>query len=190
VHTVISCFNAGDVPALSERVQAELSPDSYITEIAEQRVELGTMDSDITPDADLYAKTISEVMTLQSQHRADGLGRVTWAFRQRYYRLVEKWLRERRQIVPCYAGWASAQIAPDGEVWFCCIRAEPVGSLREADYDFRRIWWGERAQTLREGVRAGACDCPLANAAYTNMLFHPPSLAGVTWELVRRNDRR
>ena len=189
VHSVISRFNASEVPALYEHVQDALAPDSYITEIAEERTELGTVGSDIAPEAAAYGEAIEQLMARQSQHHAAGLGRVTWAFRQRYYGLVQQWLKERRQIIPCYAGWASAQIAPDGDVWFCCVRAEPVGNLREVDYDFRRIWWGERAQAMRAEVRAGACDCPLANAAYTNLLMDPRSLAGVLWGLAKGRAR-
>lgn len=190
IHTVVSSFNAQAVPALHARVQEELVPDSYVTEIAEERVELGTVESDITPPSDTYAETIEQVMARQARHPPSGLGGVAWAFRRRYYRLVQRWLQERRQVVPCYAGWASGQISPEGDVWFCCIRAIPVGNLRQAGYDFRRVWWSERARTLREEVRAGRCDCPLANAAYTNLLLHPPSLVGVAWDLVWRNGRR
>ncbi len=190
VHTVVSRFNAQMVPALYTRVQEELAPDSYITEIAEERVELGTVGADITPTPEAYKETIEQVMALQSRHPPSGLGGVVWAFRRRYYRLVQRWLRERRQVVPCYAGWASAQVAPDGDVWFCCVRAESVGNLRDAGYDFRRVWWSEQAQALRDEIRAGRCDCPLANAAYTNLLLHPPSLIGVAWDLIRGNGRR
>jgi hypothetical protein len=153
-------------------------------------MELGTVGVGITPTPDAYEATIEQVMALQFQHPPSGLGRVTWAFRRRYYRLVERWLRERRQMIPCYAGWASAQISPDRDVWFCCIQAESVGNLREVNYDFRRICWGERARVLREEVRAGCCDCPLANATYTNLLLHPPSLVGVAWDLVWGDGRR
>jgi MoaA/NifB/PqqE/SkfB family radical SAM enzyme len=193
VHTVVSRFNAQAVPALCARVQEELAPDSYITEIAEERVELGTMEAGIAPTPDVYHETIEQVMALQARRMSrlrspSGLGGVAWAFRRRYYRLVQRWLRERRQVIPCYAGWASAQISPDGDVWFCCVRAIPVGNLREAGYDFRRVWWGERAQALREEVRAGRCDCPLANAAYTNMLCHCPTLFRVGWQLLGGQD--
>ena len=190
IHTVISRYNTEAVPALYTQVQENWSPDSYITEIAEERVELGTVGSQITPDAALYAETIEQVMRLQDRHPSNGLGRVTWAFRRRYYRLVERWLRERRQVIPCYAGWASAQIAPDGEVWFCCIRAESVGNLRQADYDFRRVWRSKRAQALRVDVRAGRCSCPLANAAYTNLLLYPPAVLGVARDLWSGGDGR
>ena len=97
--------------------------------------------------------------------------------------MVKRYLRERRQIIPCYAGVASAQIAPDGDVWFCCIEADPVGNLRDVDYDFRRIWFGPEARRLRGHVRRGECACPLANAGYTNMLMHLPTLSGVALEV-------
>jgi MoaA/NifB/PqqE/SkfB family radical SAM enzyme len=190
IHTVISRFNAGAVPDLYRRVHDELAPDSYISEIAEEREELGTVGAGITPGPAAYDQAIEGLIRLQSGHPAEALGRVTWAFRRRYYRMVRQWLRERRQVIPCYAGWASGQIAPDGDVWFCCVNAESVGNLREADYEFSRIWWSDRAQSLREEIRAGRCDCPLANAAYTNLLLHPPSLAGVAWDLVRGDGRR
>jgi MoaA/NifB/PqqE/SkfB family radical SAM enzyme len=190
IHTVVSRFNVQAIPTLYNRVQKELAPDSYITEIAEERVELGTVGADIAPPPGAYEEIIEQLSALQSCHPPSGLGRVTWAFRRRYYHLVQRWLRERRQVVPCYAGWASAQISPEGDVWFCCVRAIPVGNLREADCDFPRVWWGERAQALREEVRAGRCDCPLANVAYTNLLLHLPSLIGVAWDLAQRNGRR
>lgn len=190
VHSVVSRFNAASVPHLYRCVHDELAPDSYITEIAEEREELGTVGAEITPSPDAYDRAIEGLVHLQSRHAGSGLGQVTWAFRRRYYQLVQRWLRERRQMLPCYAGWASGQIAPDGDVWFCCVQAESVGNLREAGYDFARVWWSDRAQRLREEIRAGRCDCPLANAAYTNLLLHPPSLVGVAWDLVWRNGRR
>jgi len=189
VHTVISRLNAARVPDLYVRVRRELAPDSYITEIAEERNELGTVGAPITPTAEAYTEAVERLIALQATDHFAGLGRITRALRRRYYRLVERWLREQRQVIPCYAGWASAQIAPDGEVWFCCVEAVSVGNLREVDYDFRRIWWGERAQVLRQRVRSGGCHCPLANAAMTNMLFHPPSLLGVAADVLRGDGR-
>lgn len=190
VHTVISRFNAEAVPTLYSHVQEELAPDSYIMEIAEERVELDTTGAEIEPPAGGYKRAIEEVMAMQDRRATAGLGRIAWAFRRRYYRLVEDWLRVRRQMIPCYAGWASGQIAPNGDVWFCCVRGESVGNLREAGYDFPQVWWNDQANRLREQVRSGQCHCPLANAAYTNLLLHPPSLAGVVWDLASRNVRR
>jgi hypothetical protein len=81
------------------------------------------------------------------------------------------------------AGVASAQIAPNGDVWTCCIRAESVGNLREHNYDFRSAWTTVKAYEMRRSIKAGECHCPLANASYTNMLCHVPTLTSVATEV-------
>jgi Iron-sulfur cluster-binding domain len=92
---------------------------------------------------------------------------------------VKRTLREQRQIIPCMAGVASAQIAPNGDVWSCCVRAESMGNLREHGYDFGAVWRSAAAQEMRRSIKAGECFCPLANAAYTNMLLHGPTVMKV-----------
>src|SRR5260370_12217967 len=93
--------------------------------------------------------------------------------------MVKRTMVEQRQVIPCLAGIASAQIAPNGDVWTCCIRAESVGNLREHDYDFRATWSTAKAAELRRSIKAGECYCPLANASYTNILCHTPTLTSV-----------
>ncbi|HZS76615.1 MAG TPA: SPASM domain-containing protein, partial [Ktedonobacteraceae bacterium] len=95
------------------------------------------------------------------------------------YDIVKKTLVEKRQVIPCLAGVASAQIAPNGDVWACCIRAESVGNLREHNYDFRSVWTTAEADEMRRSIKARECYCPLANASYTNMLCHVPTLSSV-----------
>ena len=112
------------------------------------------------------------------------LGKVTRAFRMEYYELVKRILKERRQVIPCYAGFASAHIAPDGNVWMCCIKAESIGDLKTVDYRFADVWFGETAQRMRANIKAGRCHCPLANTAYTNILHSGRSLSRVSRNLV------
>ena len=115
-----------------------------------------------------------------------GLARIARAFRLRYYELVKQTLARREQVLPCYAGVASAQIAPDGDVWACCVRAEPLGNLRDVDYDFAKIWRGAKADAMRRSIKNKECCCPLANAGYTNMLMHAPTLWRVGLNLLAR----
>jgi len=180
IHTVISRFNVADIPTIYQGLQV-LEPDFYITEIAEERVELDTMGmgDTITPTPEEYAQTADFLVKHLRDQRFKGLARFTQAFRIHYYDLVKRILQERRQVIPCYAGWASGHIAPDGDVWTCCTRAEPIGNLRQTDYDLRPIWFSEKAERLRRSIAAGECYCPMANASYTNMLLHLPTLARV-----------
>ena len=185
VHTVISNFNIDSFPELCEFVSRELKPDSFITEIAEERVELDTVGLGITPTVERYTLAIDTLLESLRDQRLTGLAEVTQAFRRQYYELVKRTLREQRQVIPCMAGVASAQIAPNGDVWTCCIRAESMGNLREHEYDFRSVWTTGKGDQLRRSIKAGECYCPLANAAYTNMLLHTPTVTKVAAEVTR-----
>jgi MoaA/NifB/PqqE/SkfB family radical SAM enzyme len=112
------------------------------------------------------------------------MARVTQAFRAEYYQLAKRILFERRQVIPCYAGWASGHIAPNGDVWSCCIRAESVGNLREHSYDMRPVWFGTRMAALRRSIRNRECACPMANASYSNMLLDLPTIMRVLPRLI------
>jgi MoaA/NifB/PqqE/SkfB family radical SAM enzyme len=178
VHSVISRFNVDDAAELFEYALG-IEPDAYITEVAEQRVELDTVGVPITPPPEKYAAAIEGLIDRLERRRFAGISRVTEAFRVEYYRLVKRILVEETQVIPCFAGWASAQIYANGEVWPCCVRADNLMNLRDAGYDFRRVWFSAEAERVRASIRARECHCPLANASYTNMLLHPPTLARV-----------
>jgi MoaA/NifB/PqqE/SkfB family radical SAM enzyme len=189
VHTVISNFNVDSFPELVEYVQGTLKPDSFITEIAEERVELDTVGLGITPTAERYTVAIDTLLESMRDKKLSGIAEVTQAFRREYYELVKRTLREQRQVIPCMAGVASAQIAPNGDVWTCCIRAQSMGNLRQHDYDFASVWRTGKADELRRSIKAGECYCPLANAAYTNMLIHEPTVLKVATGVARSRVR-
>jgi hypothetical protein len=60
-----------------------------------------------------------------------------------------------------------------------------MGNLREHDYDFGSVWKTSRAGELRRSIKAGECYCPLANAAYTNMLMHGRTVSKVGVDVAR-----
>jgi MoaA/NifB/PqqE/SkfB family radical SAM enzyme len=178
IHSVISRFNVDHVAELFDYAFG-IEPDSYITEIAEQRVELDTVGLGITPSADKYSQAVGQLIERVQSRHFKGISRITEAFRLEYYKLVKRILTEETQVVPCFAGWASAQIYASGEVWPCCIRADNLANLRDVNYDFKRIWFSHEADRVRTSIRAKECHCPLANASYTNMLMHIPTLTRV-----------
>ncbi len=185
IHTVISKFNVQRFPELYAALEP-LHPDSYITEIAEERVELDTVGWQITPAATEYAPLADFLTRQASQAARYGRARVTQAFRAEYYQLAKRILFEKRQVIPCYAGWASGHIAPNGDVWSCCVRAEPAGNLREHGYSLYAVWQSEPMRKLRRSIYQRECACPMANASYANMLLHLPTIRRVMRRLLPR----
>ncbi|MCK4654878.1 MAG: radical SAM protein [Candidatus Cloacimonetes bacterium] len=178
IHTVISKFNVNEFTAISNTLM-ELKPDSYITEIAEERNELETMNADITPDIISYRSAIDYLIHRIKNAKFKGMNKITQSFRIEYYNLVKKILRDKIQFIPCYSGIVSTQISPDGEVWSCCIKAKSFGNLRDNNYNFKKIWFSKEMDKERKSIKKKECYCPLANASYTNMLMNIPTLIRV-----------
>ncbi len=180
IHTVISRHNVARFPQIYDTL-ITWQPDSYITEVAEERVELGTIGAGITPKAEEYACAIDYLIQKVRRSAPKGVSKVAQAFRLQYYEMVKQVLSRGREIIPCYAGIASCQIAPDADVWPCCIKSEVMGNLREVDYDFSRVWFSDKANEMRRKIKEQHCFCPLANAAYTNMLCNFKSMWRAGW---------
>jgi MoaA/NifB/PqqE/SkfB family radical SAM enzyme len=188
IHSVISTHNVHDFPTIADQLMA-LRPDQYIAEPAEERVELQTMGTGITPKTDDFDAAIGHLQRRLGQRRDDGLPELTRAIRLVYYRLARETIRRQVQVIPCYAAIASAHVAATGDVWGCCVKAKPLGNIREANFDFDAIWRSAAARDERRAIKNKECACPLANAAYTSILCDAGSLLRVGRNLLSRRKR-
>ena len=186
--TVISTMNIDRLPEIIARAK-ELGPDTYISEVAEERVEMRNYNTGITPTAAQYRTAIGGFKsdTFERLKDARGLELLTQGIRYYYYDLTADWLSRPRQIIPCYAGVTNAHISAYGEVWPCAILGDSrsFGNLKDHGYDFRSIWHGPRADEVRAGIKAKQCDCPLANQAYANVLMSPKALVTIARLIAR-----
>jgi len=71
----------------------------------------------------------------------------------------------------CRAGDVTAYVAPEGKVYFCEELDKPVGDLREADYDFKKIWFGDQAEELRNFIAKKQCCCTHSCFVGSSILF-------------------
>ncbi len=181
VHTVLSVLNYEYALPLYEYVINELRPDQYITEVAEEREELGTIGVEVTPHHADYEMVIDDLSNRIKKDNtlSKDFSVFVQALRMTYYDVAKKILTENKQIIPCFAGLASCHITPHGDVWACATKAESIGNLREVDYDLSKIWFGKRANNIRKTIKAGECFCPLANTSFTNIMCNFESMLKV-----------
>jgi MoaA/NifB/PqqE/SkfB family radical SAM enzyme len=188
VHSVVSKFNVDRLSSVYEYVTKEFDPDSYICSPAQNRSELLNQNEDIAPDGFSYERWIDK---LRQRAKKDflvrkGIAKLIQAVRLRYYDLAVEELKEKRQIIPCYAGFASCQITPYGDVWPCCTLAYEanMGNLREHNYDFKAVWRSERAELIRLMIKDGCCNCPMANIHYTNILCNTTMMLKLAYTIL------
>lgn len=188
VGTVISRVNMAAMRDIADLVHT-LGVESYRHEIAEQRAEFFNIGDPITPSAEEYIPLTKEFARHIRENIAHkrSLAQLTEALRLVYYEYAARILQEGRQVLPCYAGITNAHINPYGQVWACCVLGyeQPMGDLREAGYDFLRVWHSAQAAQVRAYIKAGNCACPLANQVYSNILCNPPAIWRAAINLVR-----
>ncbi len=182
IGTIISKMNVRNIHEIA-RYGAKLGVDSYRNEIAEQRLEMLNLESDITPDAADYEKAVALFQGELAREMRYGkfFQRATNAARWVYYEIAIDHLKTAKRVLPCYAGFANAHVSAYGDVWPCCVLADSrsMGNLRDFDCDFRALWHSRRAAEVRRFVKRNECACPLANQRYSDMLLHVPSLLKV-----------
>lgn len=182
VGTVISTMNLQRLPEIIDQA-GKFGVDTYISEVAEEREEMLNVSTGITPTAEQYGEAIQRFRadTFDRLKESSGLELLTQGMRHEYYEITRRWLRDRKQVIPCFAGISNAHISPYGDLWPCAILAgsKSLGNLKDVDYDFWKLWHSSRADEVRAGIKRGECDCPLANQAYANMLLSPRAMARV-----------
>lgn len=164
IHVVVSKWNVKKIPQISDYVIKNFKPDSFIMEPAEERYELGTIGWKIMPNKQSLGE-VFKVHTSGKNHTP-----LINLVRRIY---IDKYIKGGG--LPCYAGFNHCQITANGNVWVCCMVADsqPMGNLRDVDFNFKKIWFSKKADKLRKKVKAGAFKecrgCYLACAANTSI---------------------
>ena len=180
--TVVSNFNINDLDEIEDWVH-EQGVQSYRNEIAEQREEFFNIGEDITPSNEVYEKLMKNFKEKVKSNLKNkkSLAKTTESMRLVYYDLVVKILREKKQVIPCYAGISNIHLNYDGNIWPCCVLgyAHSMGNIRDYDFDYDALYNSQKAKEVRKYIKEGNCYCPLANQSYSNMIISLPYLMKV-----------
>ncbi len=90
------------------------------------------------------------------------------------HQVIARVIRENRMILPCLGGSLGGAIFADGEVLPCELHGDlKLGNLRDHDYDFKKIWFSEKADRARDVIRDTKCFCTYECFLTLNILFNP-----------------
>ena len=92
--------------------------------------------------------------------------------------LIAKTQETQRAQLNCYAGTAGGVIYDEGTVSSCEI-LEPVGNLRDYDWNFRRLWFSSAMQARRARVADGCFCTHESNCYYPSLPFNPKHLVQI-----------
>jgi len=168
-YTIISKYNEDRFSDTLEFIKNKIKPDHLGFEIAEIRDEYRNNKNNILPSSD-KAKDILRRLTLITGEGSSRMIKLKNRIRKKYYSFVKKTLDKQCEIIKCHAGIASIQISINGSVWQCPTNSKKMGNLRKNGYDFKKIFFSEKANRIRNEIKEEKCFCTHSNPFYTNIL--------------------
>ncbi|MHB0971996.1 MAG: radical SAM protein [Thermoanaerobaculia bacterium] len=168
VHTCLCTYNVDDLEEFTATVKREFpgisfhsfemlrgdQPDKNIQPITTQRYR------EVLPMLEKYWSSYANY---------DGFLR----FVKVYSRQVElEVLEKETQARPCYAGTISGVVDARGEVRMCELR-DAVGNLRDADYDFGKLWHSAESDAQRLSIKNKECHCTHSCFMSSSLVFQP-----------------
>lgn len=174
LNTVISEHNINKLDSLRRRV-TDLRPDYWTIEPFQCRAEFGNADKEPDLDGQNLFFNIKSLDTNKEMSR-EGILKMKHMIRHMYYHFAEKTLQKNKSVIPCYAAIASAHVSPEGNVWQCGTKCSVLGNLRESDYDFKKIFFNKKADSIRKKIKEDKCFCIQCNSFYTSFMCNPGSL--------------
>jgi len=68
-----------------------------------------------------------------------------------------KYMKEKKQIIPCFSGFTGFFLNSRGTVYPCIHLNSPLGNIKEEQ--FGDVWMGEKARAIRKDIVRKACHC-------------------------------
>ena len=89
--------------------------------------------------------------------------------------LIAKTKEEEKAQLTCYAGTAGAVIYDEGTL-SSCENLDPIGNLRDHDWNFQSIWRSEAMKERRKKAHDGCYCTHESNCYYPSLAFNPKHL--------------
>ncbi|MFA6217620.1 MAG: radical SAM protein [Candidatus Omnitrophota bacterium] len=166
INTVISKYNIGSLRQLSDKI-AQLLPSSHFFEFAQKREELKNSGMDFLASEEASINWLKKEACLSKNIKNSF---IVDLLRAAYYKYLLLIFQGRAIPLGCFSGYAFGHVSPEGMVYNCCVRQDPLGDLKEVNYDFKKIWFSDVKKSISEQINREKCSCSSVSSFYINLL--------------------
>jgi radical SAM protein with 4Fe4S-binding SPASM domain len=87
--------------------------------------------------------------------------------------LIYDTLKQKKRLIPCYAGRLNLVLTESGDVFPCESFTMKMGNVRDNNYDLGKILKNDKAQKFLRSIQDKGCYCTHECYFMTNILFNP-----------------
>jgi len=99
---------------------------------------------------------------------------IMMSFNKTLLDIQRKVIKDNVLKIPCLGGVTVGVIDANSDVRLCEL-LEPIGNLREVDYDFMRLWNSEKANKQRQFIKDKKCICTHCVTLGNSLQYHFPT---------------
>lgn len=91
---------------------------------------------------------------------------------------VDRTVAEQEPQFSCVSGRLACVIYSNGDVVECEMKNSRLGNLRDAEYDFRKVWFNDRARQVADEA-ANGCFCTHECGHYSSKIYSLPTVTAI-----------
>ena len=166
VHTCLCTFNAEDLDEMFEGVRRDFPEISFHSF---EMLRGDQPDKNIQPiTTERYRELLPKLEAYwNSYQHYDSFLKFVKIYSRRMELAV---LEQETQVRPCHAGYVSGVLDARGEVRMCELR-EPVGNVKDTNYDFGALWTNAESDRQRASIKAKECHCTHSCFMSSSLVF-------------------
>jgi len=181
--------NANHIKDLYDDVIIGLNPDQYglILERPNRANELNEM-----INIDDYITVLKQTNRMLFSSAKGLFQKFRLAYKTKMAEKLKEIYLTKKYPMKCFAGVLNAVISANGDIFACEQIHEKFGNLREADYDWNKVWRSPQAQSIRDSISQKKCFCTNECFMPFNISYNLKNLLGVLKTLIcmNKNARR
>jgi len=177
VETTISSFNKDNIASFIRSQLIRQSKNAFV--FAQEAERYGNQGLGVQLAMQDWGKLQGSIGEIETRLP---IGNLEALVQKLYYRLAQRFFADLgRQVLPCYASWASVFIGAFGEVR-PCIMFEPVGNLRDSNWQLWPVLKGSAMRRVQRHIASDECpNCWTPCEAMQTILQNFPLALARAW---------
>ncbi len=161
VITVVNNLNLTEINDLAEFVKKELPVDSHSPIPVRGNPYDEYMRPPTKKEWDKLSKELLELQDFWNSKRDENIlkRKLRTNTEKHLYKVIGNVLNDEGLPFECKAGKTIGVLEANGDVRLCELK-EVVGNVKNFDYDFKKVWFSERAEKVRKTVPGCSCTHP------------------------------
>lgn len=186
INTCHSSLNDGKLGGFVDFVAARFDVDNHTVTYVRGNADDKTKNASVSE----YRQLVEDLRRRRAPRETRPFSSILRAVMDYQKDIIDRTLVKDQMYVPCMAGRKMIVVNERAEVLPCEILNKRLGTLKEHDYNIKRLLEAPQAVDLVKWIRKTKCHCTFECALATSIIYHKASYPRILWRALNLRGRR